>query len=480
VFVDEKKKVVYFVQSKWRHGTKGVQLNDFTRFRDGVKGVIQLKWTSENANLHPFRDQIEIALKDIDTGIVMILAHTSAEKIAKNITAKIDDFLVEQNKYQKDFLEFKEVDLARVTHIARSKTRASDIDLSVLLSNWGRILEPYEAVYGAVSAMELTKWYEDYGTKLFVENLRYVIEKSDVNEGIMETADKEPANFWYFNNGVTAICDSFEKQPAGGAQTDGGVFDVSKISVINGAQTIGSLAKAKASGTKIDDVRVHMRIIALEKTPEGFASGVTRSNNTQNDLNAADFVSFDANQERIRKEAIQLGISYAFRRGEVDPPISSGFNIRSATIAAACASGDLKLAVSAKRYISGLWDDIKKEPYTKLFNDGTTAVYLWNIVRLMNVVDDCLTKRASGLTGRERLVAVHGYRFILFYVFSHTDLDQLRYPISDLEKFKEQCEKLALQCLEATIPKINELFPDSYPGNIFKNQDRQGELLALM
>jgi hypothetical protein len=50
VYVDEKKKIVYFVQSKWRHGTKGVQLNDFTRFRDGVKGVIQLKWTAENAN----------------------------------------------------------------------------------------------------------------------------------------------------------------------------------------------------------------------------------------------------------------------------------------------------------------------------------------------------------------------------------------------------------------------------------------------
>jgi len=113
--------------------------------------------------------------------------------------------------------------------------------------------------------MELTKWYDEHGTKLFVENLRYVIEKSDVNEGIMDTAEKEPANFWYFNNGVTAICDSFEKQPAGGAQTDGGVFDVSKISVINGAQTIGSLAKAKASGVKIDYIRVHMRIIALER-----------------------------------------------------------------------------------------------------------------------------------------------------------------------------------------------------------------------
>ncbi|WP_315733964.1 AIPR family protein [Bradyrhizobium sp. SZCCHNR1093] len=301
-----------------------------------------------------------------------------------------------------------------------------------------------------------------------------------MNEGIAETAEKEPANFWYFNNGVTAICDAFAKKPFGGNQTDSGVFDVQKISVINGAQTIGSLAKAKASGVSIDNVFVHIRIISLQGTPEGFASGVTRSNNTQNDLNAADFVAFDPNQERLRREAIQLGITYAFRRGEPDPPISSGFNIRAATIAAACASGDLKLAVSAKRYISGLWDDIKKEPYTKLFNDSTTAAYLWNIVRLMTAVDAKLAEEAESLEGRERLIAVHGNRFILFCVFTQLDLEKLRQSSIDLDPIKAHCQKLALDKLKAIIPAINKKFPDAYPGNVFKNQDRQIELLAAI
>ncbi|WP_143046824.1 hypothetical protein [Bradyrhizobium erythrophlei] len=77
------------------------------------------------------------------------------------------------------------------------------------------------------------------------------------------------------------------------------------------------------------------------------------------------------------------------------------------------------------------------------------------------------------------LVAVHGNRFILFYVFNHIDLNQLKRPNVDLQQHVDECERLALICLEAIIPKINELFPDSYPGNIFKNQDRQAELLAL-
>jgi len=480
VYIDEKQKVAYFVQSKWRSSAKGVQLADFTRFRDGVKGVINLCWTAENANLHPFKNKIEAALKDIDTSLVMVLVHTSPEKIAKNIQSKIDEFVAEQNKYQKDFLEFKEVDLASVSHIARSKTRQADINLSIMLGHWGRRAKPYDAVYGVVAAADVAKWYEDYGNKLFVENLRYVIEKSDVNEGITETAEKDPANFWYFNNGVTAICDSFDKQPFGGNGTESGVFDIKRISIINGAQTVGSLGKAKLSGVSLDDVYLHMRVISLANTPEGFASGVTRSNNTQNDLSPADFVSFDPNQERLRKEAAQFGVVYSYRRGDAEPPKKSGFDIRSATVAAACATGDLKLAVSAKRYISGLWDDIKKEPYTKLFNDKTTALYLWNIVRLMNSVDDQLSILANDLAGRERLVAVHGNRFILFSVFSKIDLKPLDGYVSNFSELSTNSQKYAQETLAALIPAINSLYPDSYPGNIFKNQDRQAQLLKTI
>lgn len=480
VYYDEKNKVLYFVQSKWKSGGGGVHLNEFTRFRDGVLDVLALNWTSDNANLHGFKEVIESSLNDIDTSVVMLLPHTAQNPISPHINAKISEFLSGQNKYISDFIEFGELDLSALAHVARSKTRIAEIDLTVMLSQWGRRSEPYPAIYGTVSALDVVGWHEKYGQKLFVENVRYVIEKSDVNAGIIETAEKDPGNFWYFNNGITAICDNIDKQPLGGTSTESGAFDVSRISIINGAQTVGSLAKANAMGANLGDVFVHMRIISLENTPEGFAAAVTRSNNTQNDLNPVDFVSLDPNQERIRKEAEALGIVYSFRRGEPDPPQGSGFTIRAATIAAACASGDLKLAVSAKRYISGLWEDVKKEPYTILFNEQTTALYLWNIVRVMNAVDKYLEKLAEGLVGRERLIAIHGNRFILFYVFEAIDLKELRKGSVDLEGVIDSCKKRTLSCLGLMTPKINELFPDAYPGNIFKNQDRQSELLAEM
>jgi hypothetical protein len=95
----------------------------------------------------------------------------------------------------------------------------------------------------------------------------------------------------------------------------------------------------------------------------------------------------------------------------------------------------------------------------------------------MNVVDELLGKSANALEGRERLIAIHGNRFILFRVFSQIDLGKLRAGTAKLEDLKTECEKLTRNALNAVVPAINTKFPDAYPGNIFKNQDRQAELL---
>ena len=116
----------------------------------------------------------------------------------------------------------------------------------------------------------------------------------------------------------------------------------------------------------------------------------------------------------------------------------------------------------------------------KLFNDSTSAAYLWNIVQLMAAVDGKLVDEANELEGRERLIAVHGNRFILFRVFSLIDLETLRDSSFDLTSMKLKCEEMAVEVLNAVIPAINEKFPDAYPGNIFKNQDRQAELLTTI
>lgn len=407
VFFDKLNKRLYLGQSKWFSNTrKGIELSDFTRFRDGIERIINAVFDGRNSDLHRFRSEIEAALNDIDTQVFLLFSHNSEHQLSDPINGACVDLLNRYNKFDPNFLSFQEVNLKAAAEAARSLSRPENIDVEAFLRNWGRKSAPFEAVYGSISATDLVSWYENSGKALFAENLRYGIERSDVNEGITRTARFKPDHFWYFNNGITAICDSIKKKPLGGNDTDSGVFEVRKISIINGAQTISSLFKAKTGNADLSNVSLQLRIISLSGTPEGFSVEVTTANNTQNDLNPVDFVAADENQDRIRRDCASFGVSYSYRRGDDEPDPNNGFAIRDATVAAACASGDIKLAVSAKRYISGLWENTQREPYRKLFNERTSAWWLWNAVRIAQAVDEALNLVAQNLESREGTVRI--------------------------------------------------------------------------
>jgi hypothetical protein len=479
IYVSEKHKKIFFGQSKFTSNVEnGPKLPEFNRFRDGVKSVLDQKWTKNNKNLHRFKVKIDQLLSDIETTITLIYAHTSAKPFSDHIIESRDQFLEEQNRFEQ-FVEFEEFRLEEAAQVARKRARPENINVQLLLKSWGLRREPYKAVYGAVPAEDIVRIYNDHGQRLFSENLRFGIEKSEVNDGIRATAKDEPHHFWYFNNGITAICEDFKKAPVGGQSNETGVFDITRISVINGAQTITSLAKSATSGADLSKADVHLRIISLTDTPEELATEITTANNTQNDLSPVDFVAADLNQDRLRREAAAIGKLYTYRRGEPEADPAQGFTVRDATIAAACASGDLRLAVSAKRYISGLWENTTREPYTKLFNDSTTAIWLWNAVTIMRHVDGTLSDESKSLEGRERLVSIHANRFILFTVFQEIGFNQETTEFVTSEKLQE-VKDITRRNLAVIVPLVNELFPEAYPGNVFKNRERQAEILEQL
>jgi hypothetical protein len=70
VFFDKLNKRLYLGQSKWFSNTrKGIELSDFTRFRDGIERIINAVFDGRNSDLHRFRSEIEAALNDIDTQV---------------------------------------------------------------------------------------------------------------------------------------------------------------------------------------------------------------------------------------------------------------------------------------------------------------------------------------------------------------------------------------------------------------------------
>ena len=97
----------------------------------------------------------------------------------------------------------------------------------------------------------------------------------------------------------------------------------------------------------------------------------------------------------------------------------------------------------------------------------------------MNTVDDTLATEGADLSGREQLTSVHGNRFVLFYVFRRIGVARLNSD-EEVSLLTGEAEILTRDCLKQLNGLISQRFPDAYPGNIFKNQERQNELLEAL
>lgn len=344
------------------------------------------------------------------------------------------------------------------------------------LKNWGPIAEPYAAFYGEIDAPQIAEWWLQHERRLFAKNLRTFIGSTDVNEALAETLRTCPENFWYFNNGITILCKTIRKKPMGGSDRAVGSFVCDGISIVNGAQTVGAIGGASNSHPEqLSKASAAIRLISLENCPTGFLADITRATNTQNRIEKRDFASLDPEQLRLQAELFIEGKSYVIKRGEPDPEPAKGCNIEEATVALACAH-DIRLAVQAKREVGKLFDDIQRSPYTSLFNAQLSTTRLWRCVEIFREVERALKGLEGSEKGRNRMVAIHGNRFVLYRVFRELGADQFNDAAFDFDKAIGLASPRTKTCLDATIAAIGKLYPDSYLASLFKNAAKCEEL----
>jgi hypothetical protein len=258
-----------------------------------------------------------------------------------------------------------------------------------------------------------------------------------------------------------------------------GVFVCEGASVVNGAQTVGSIsATAATTPDQLQHARVLVRLISLENCPAGFGSELTRAANTQNRIEKKDFAALDPQQERLKTE-LWLGQQkeYSYKTGDAEPTPERGCTLDEATVALACAQTDIGLAIQAKREVSKLYEDIQKPPYIYLFNPSVTAVRLWRTVEILRAVDNTLREQQRTRDGKEKLIAVHGNRFVLHAVIRKLQPADLDSPELDFISIKQRLGPLTVEALEGTIAAAMSVFPTAYAANLFKNQTKCKELV---
>tara|TARA_R110002051_G_scaffold99127_1_gene169502 strand:+ start:2357 stop:4108 length:1752 start_codon:yes stop_codon:yes gene_type:complete len=252
--------------------------------------------------------------------------------------------------------------------------------------------DEWSSVVTYVPGSWLKGLYEKFGTDLFSANLRGYLgsreSEANINNNIKNTAADESQNFFVYNNGITAIVLDYdiEKRTRAGRK-----LKITGLSIVNGAQTTGSIGSLK--GDIPSDLLVAVRFVKAKQNP--IIANVVRFNNSQNKLQAADFRSTDPIQDRLRTEFLAIpNTEYeGGRRGGASDAIKrSKFALPSYTVAQALAAfhGDPVTAYDKK---SELWTSETR--YRKIFTDRTTAnhiVFCYSLLEKINSTKSALVK----------------------------------------------------------------------------------------
>lgn len=166
----------------------------------------------------------------------------------------------------------------------------------------------WQASVASVPGLWLHQLYATHSDRLFSANYRGflgITRRRRINTGIRQSAETKPKDFWVFNNGITLLT-------LGIKETKGGI-KLTGISIINGAQTTGSIGSTDLTKNDLRDVKVLCRVI--QSSDAQTINDIVKFNNTQNEITTWDQYSNDPEQNRIASEFETMGYSYSRKRG---------------------------------------------------------------------------------------------------------------------------------------------------------------------
>lgn len=301
--------------------------------------------------------------------------------------------------------------------------------------------EKWKSCVTAVRGTWIRKLCLTYKDDLFSGNPRSYLgagkRKNKINLGIMETVEKQPENFWAYNNGITALVNDYDME-------DDNIKSVSGISIINGAQSTGAIGDVESLK---DDFLVPIRFIVCNDPK--IIDSIISNNNKQNEILPSDLRSNDKQQVRLRNEFAKFPQLYysGGRRDRTRIRNKVVFDPYLVAQTLLAFHGDCVTAYNSKKYI---WDDDKE--YANIFSDQLTAKHIIFVYSLGRAIDEYkinLKDKKEQRTEVEQdefaFLSKRGSKMLLIYAVSicmesligKKILDPWKLSFKDNDKFEE-------------------------------------------
>ncbi|WP_161487109.1 AIPR family protein [Neobacillus mesonae] len=176
----------------------------------------------------------------------------------------------------------------------------------------------FETYVAKVRTSDFAHFVNEGGNLLFHSNIRNYLNSTQINSGMKKTLKEEPEKFWFFNNGVTIVCDKFNERM--------GSLELTAPQIVNGCQTAKTIGDFYKYKSKKELAALHseghllVKIIKTQKSTDEskkkqLRDNITRFTNSQNAVRGLDFYALDEFQQMLTGKFEKLGYYYEIQRG---------------------------------------------------------------------------------------------------------------------------------------------------------------------
>jgi hypothetical protein len=410
---------LWIVQSKFFADGQGEPaLGDVSKFRNGLEALLHGQFDVFRGNVALERriPQLQGHFDDRSLEVRAVLVYSGIHLVSED-RIRLFEALQHYFSPDSDYFTFQRYNLTSVHAWLTGEHEGAGVDVvDITLYYPGQVSAPFETYYGLMSLTDVARLYATHGKTLVAANIRNYKGSTQVNDQILATIRDEPENFFYLNNGLTAYCERLEVHNLDRGRTQHKWLTAYGFSIVNGAQTVGSIAAFFASNPQLlPQGYVFLKIVSLQRSLDecAFAQRITQSTNFQNQIGLRDFVALDEEQERIAAHLKLSGILYHFKDSADTPsPDATNFTLEEATTAMACLEYDPDCDFCARVLSnrSSLWSlepvfpettEIRSR-YRRLFRPDRSARTVWRAVQAQRAVIERMRENTPASTGKRK------------------------------------------------------------------------------
>ncbi|MDL2298667.1 AIPR family protein [Synergistaceae bacterium OttesenSCG-928-D05] len=319
IVIDDDKQTVYILQGKFLSGS----LVDAEPLREVLSSWVQLKdlvnlQTVGNSKLQSKLSEVAQAFED-EYEVCFELITTS--KLTDAATADLETFqrkLAEMSEGEDFDAVLSLVDAEELEHRYELAMVADNPQINYTLDLTGSQCMPInlagtEIVIAAVPLKEAIKIRGIKDGSLFQKNVRQSLGNSNpVNKRIRDTINNgKHRDFFFFHNGITAICNKME--------LEGNSLRLTGLNVVNGCQSLTNILSCSETVKKQDDSFVLFRFYEIPQRDR--ADMISINTNSQSAVKPRDLRSNDRRVLTLKKQFEQKFEQGYFitKRGEQAP-----------------------------------------------------------------------------------------------------------------------------------------------------------------